>query len=120
MEIYKDFTFEAAHRLEHLPPEHKCHHLHGHSYRVRIVVDGEIDSETGWVMDFADIKRAMAPILDQLDHKYLNDIEGLQPSTTEMVARWIWKQLKPALPILARLEVSETPTSGCIYRGEAG
>lgn len=118
MEIFKEFRFEAAHRLSNLPPTHKCHRLHGHSYTVRVVVRGPVSPETGWVMDFADIKLAIAPLIEQLDHQYLNEVEGMGIPTTENLARWVWRRLAPALPGLARLEVSETESSGCTYAGE--
>ncbi|MCK7592087.1 6-carboxytetrahydropterin synthase QueD [Pseudomarimonas salicorniae] len=118
MEIFKAFTLEAAHRLPNVPPGHKCARLHGHSFRVELKVAGPIDPATGWVMDFADIKRAFQPLYDQLDHHYLNDIEGLENPTSEQLAIWIWERLRPALPLLAEVVVHETCTSGCRYRGE--
>ena len=118
MEIYKEFTFEAAHRLPNAPAGHKCGRLHGHSYHVTIFVEGPIGPETGWIMDFADIKTAFSPILDQLDHRFLNEIEGLENSTAEILARWIWLKLKPRLPQLSQVSIRETCTSGCIYRGD--
>ncbi|MGB3051745.1 MAG: 6-carboxytetrahydropterin synthase QueD [Polyangiales bacterium] len=118
MEIWKEFSFEAAHLLPNVPDGHKCKRLHGHSYRVRVCVEGEPDSELGWVIDFAAIKEACDPIRHRLDHYYLNEIEGLENPTSEVLAAWIWRHLKPALPILSRVEVSETCTSGCSYRGD--
>ncbi|MCL6416580.1 6-carboxytetrahydropterin synthase QueD [Aestuariirhabdus sp. Z084] len=117
MEIYKDFTFEAAHQLPNVPEGHKCGRLHGHSFQVRIVVCGEVDPHTGWIVDFADLKTAFKPIYDRLDHYYLNDIEGLENPTSENLARWIWQQLKPNLALLSRIEVKETCTCGCVYNG---
>jgi 6-pyruvoyltetrahydropterin/6-carboxytetrahydropterin synthase len=117
MEIFKEITFEAAHRLPNLPRGHKCERLHGHSFRVEIHVAGPVDPALGWVMDFADIKKAFAPIYEQLDHHYLNEIEGLENPTSEVLARWIWQRLRPGLPGLARLVVRETCTSGCMYDG---
>lgn len=117
MDIFKVFTLEAAHRLPHVPPGHKCARLHGHSFRVEIHVSGEIDPQTGWVMDFADIKAAFQPLYEQLDHHYLNEIDGLDNPTSERLAMWIWKRLKPALPQLSEVVVHETCTSGCSYRG---
>jgi 6-pyruvoyltetrahydropterin/6-carboxytetrahydropterin synthase len=81
-------------------------------------VRGAVDPETGWVMDFADIKRAFQPLYDQLDHNYLNEIEGLDNPTSEHLARWVWRRLRPALPELCRVVIHETCTSGCIYQGE--
>lgn len=118
MEIFKEFTFEAAHRLPHVPAGHKCARLHGHSFRITLYVRGAVNPETGWVMDFADLKRAFQPLYDQLDHNYLNEIEGLANPTSEQLARWVWQRLRPALPELCRVVIHETCTSGCIYQGE--
>lgn len=118
MEIFKVFKFDAAHQLPCVPAGHKCAKMHGHSFRVEIHVQGAVDSRTGWVMDFADIKAAFDPLLDQLDHKYLNDIAGLDNPTSENLCRWIWLRLKPTLPQLCKIVVQESPDSGCIYRGE--
>ncbi len=119
MEIYKDFTFEAAHHLPNVPEGHRCRRLHGHSYRVRVTVRGPVGADTGWVCDFADIKAAYRPVQEQLDHYYLNQVEGLENPTSEHLARWIWQRVKPRLPLLCAIEVSETCTSGCRYTGEA-
>ena len=118
MRLYKDFSFEAAHRLPNVPEEHKCARLHGHSFLVRVSVDGPVGEQTGWVMDFADLKAAFRPLHDRLDHRYLNEIAGLENPTSEVLAHWIWRELRPTLPGLAEIEVRETCTSGCIYRGE--
>ncbi|HMH66285.1 MAG TPA: 6-carboxytetrahydropterin synthase QueD [Pinirhizobacter sp.] len=116
MHIFKVFTLEAAHRLPNVPEGHKCSRLHGHSFRVELHVEGSVDAHTGWVMDFADIKSAFAPLYDQLDHHYLNDIEGLDNPTSENLARWIFQRLRPALPGLDQVVVHETCTSGASYR----
>jgi 6-pyruvoyltetrahydropterin/6-carboxytetrahydropterin synthase len=118
MEIYKEFTFEAAHLLPHVPEGHKCRRLHGHSYRVEIHVRGEPDPKSGWICDFNDLRVAFAPIHALLDHNSLNDVDGLANPTSELLAKWIWKRLQPALPELARVVVKETCTSGCIYGGD--
>ena len=117
MDLFADFTFEAAHRLPNVPPEHKCARLHGHSFRVRVTVTGPVDPKLGWVIDFADVKQAFAPLHARLDHYYLNEIEGLENPTSEVLAMWLWERLKPALPMLSAIEVRETCTVGCIYRG---
>ena len=117
MEIYRDFRIEAAHRLTGVPPEHKCARLHGHSFRIRISVEGSVDEKSGWVMDFARLKECFTPLFEQLDHRYLNEVPGLENPTSENLARWIWERLKPSLPDLSKVEVQETCTSGCIYRG---
>ncbi len=117
MEIFKEFRFEAAHRLPNVPPGHKCARLHGHSFRVAIHVSGSLDPALGWVADFSDISKAFAPYLDALDHHYLNDVDGLENPTSEHLALWIWERLSPALPNLSAVMIHETCTSGCIYRG---
>ena len=117
MEIFKRFTLEAAHRLPNVPEGHKCARVHGHSFQVELRVEGEPGPESGWVMDFADLKTAFAPLYDQLDHRYLNDIEGLANPTSERLAVWIWERLKPRVPLLSEVVVHETCTSGCRYRG---
>lgn len=117
MDIFKVFTLEAAHRLPNVPEGHKCARLHGHSFRVELHVSGDVDAHTGWVMDFADLKAAFAPLYAQLDHHYLNDIDGLENPTSENLARWIWEKMKPALPLLSAVVVHETCTAGSRYSG---
>ena len=116
MEVYKEFTFESAHRLPNVPDGHKCGRLHGHSYWVKITIEGEVGEETGWVQDFADLKEAFKPLHDRLDHNYLNEIPGLENPTSEVLAEWIWRSLEGVLPLLVAVEVKETCTSGCVYR----
>ena len=118
MEIFKVFTVEAAHRLPNVRPGHKCGRLHGHSFRIEVHVRGAVGAETGWVVDFADIKEAFQPLFDRLDHHYINEVEGLENPTSENLARWIWARLKPALPNISKVVVNETCTSGCVYEGE--
>ena len=117
MDISRTFRIEAAHRLPRVPAGHKCARLHGHSFLIDVHVSGPLDAEFGWVMDFADIKAAFAPLLERLDHSYLNDIQGLDNPTSENLARWIWHELEPRLPLLARVVVHETCTSACSYDG---
>ncbi len=117
LELRKTFQFEAAHLLPLLPEAHKCRRLHGHSFQVEVVVEGENDSRLGWVMDYADISAAFKPLWEQLDHNYLNEIPGLDNPTSEIVAVWIWDRLKPALPLLKEIVVAETCTARCVYRG---
>lgn len=120
MEIFKEFTFDSAHYLPNVPETHKCRRMHGHTYRVRVVVRGPLDPVLGWVCDFADIKKLITPVKNRLDHFTLNDIEGLENPTAENLAIWIWNVLQPDLPGLKELWVLETPESGCVYRGENG
>jgi len=115
--LSKSFGFEAAHWLPCFPEGHKCRRMHGHSFRVDVIVEGELDPSIGYLIDFADIKRATEPIERELDHRCLNEIAGLENPTSEMVAAWIWAKLKPALPMLSEIVVHETCTSTCHFRG---
>jgi 6-pyruvoyltetrahydropterin/6-carboxytetrahydropterin synthase len=117
IELRKTFQFEAAHLLPRLPKSHKCRRLHGHSFRVEVVVCGELDPRLGWVMDYGGISDAFKPIWRRLDHHYLNEIPGLENPTSENLAGWIWKRLKPRLPLLTEIVVAETCLSRCVYRG---
>jgi len=116
-ELIKTFRFEAAHHLASVPDTHKCRRLHGHSYRVDVHVTGEVDGVSGMVMDFGLIVAAVAPIIEQLDHRLLNDIAGLENSTSERIARYIWDHAKPLLPGLSALTIWESDTARCVYRG---
>lgn len=118
MILYKQFTFDAAHFLSKVPDNHKCKQLHGHTYHLTVFVEGEVKEEEGWVIDFYDLKSAVDPVLNQLDHQLLNDVEGLSNPTSELLAIWIWQKIKPGIPQLKKIELKETPTSGVIYTGE--
>lgn len=120
MELVKDFRFEAAHFLPHVPEGHKCRRIHGHSFRGEVAVRGPIDPEIGWVMDFADLKKAIDPVIAEVDHYLLNDIPGLDNPTSELLAIWIWRRLDPSVPNLYRITIEETCTSRCHYFGEKG
>ncbi len=117
MEIFKQFSVEAAHLLPGVPESHKCRRLHGHSYKIEVHVKGDVDDKSGWVMDFAEVKRAFQPLYDQLDHHYLNEIPGLENPTSENLAKWIWERLKSSLPGLSKVVIHETCTSGSSYEG---
>jgi len=116
--IFTELGFEAAHRLPNVPAEHKCARLHGHSFRAEVHVRGELDPTLGWVADFADVRSAAEPVRQALDHRYLNEIEGLDNPTSEVIAAWIWRELAPQLPGLVRVVVRETCTTGAVYEGE--
>lgn len=116
MELYEEFAFEAAHHLPNVPEGHKCHRMHGHSYRVRVHLEGEVGARSGWVIDFAEVREATGAVHQQLDHRVLNDIPGLDNPTAEVLAMWIHDRLMPVLPDLAAVEVKESPTAGVIYR----
>lgn len=118
MEIHKEFRFESAHRLPFVPEGHKCQRLHGHSFRVQLTATGPLREPEGWIMDFDAIRAAFEPLRVQLDHNYLNEVEGLENPTSENLAVWIWQRVKPTLAELSAVHVMETCTSGCVYRGE--
>ena len=119
VELTKEFTFEAAHRLPMVPADHKCFRMHGHGFRVEIVVAGEIDPAMGWLVDYADITAVVDPLVrGELDHRTLNDVPGLENPTSELLCVWLWRRLSPALPGLASVTVHETCTARCTYRGD--
>lgn len=117
--LQKEFGFEAAHRLPRVPEDHKCARLHGHSFRITLDVEGEVDESMGWLVDYGEIKQAYEPVRDQLDHRYLNEIEGLENPTSEVLAAWIFARVSPRLPQLRRVTVAETCTTRCVYEGVA-
>ena len=119
MKITQAFTFEAAHFLPNVPDGHRCRRMHGHSYRVELQLDGPIDPATGWVTDFFAVEAAFAPLLARLDHHCLNEIEGLENPTAELIAVWIWERVKPRLPLLAAVRVYETPMCWAEHEGGA-
>jgi 6-pyruvoyltetrahydropterin/6-carboxytetrahydropterin synthase len=116
--LTKEFGFEAAQTLPNAPEGHKCRRMHGHSFKLEISVEGEVDPATGWLYDHAEITSAMKPILKQLDHSYLNEIPGLENPTIENMAAWFWQKLAPLCRGLCEIVVHETPTARCVYRGE--
>lgn len=118
MEIYKEFSIDAAHFLPGVPQGHKCGKLHGHTFKVKIFVSGKKCEKSGWIIDFGDLKQVFQMIHDELDHSFLNEIKGLENPTSENIACWIWARLKPFLPGLSKIIVKETDTSGCVYEGE--
>lgn len=115
--LERTFRFEAAHFLPKVPEGHKCRRMHGHSYQVDVAIEGEIDPESGWLMDFAEIDENVSPLIRRLDHHVLNEIEGLANPTSELLAVWLWQHIQPSLRGLVEVVVSETPTSRCVYRG---
>ena len=118
--LVKSFGFEAAHWLPTFPQGHKCRRLHGHSFRVEIAVEGDVPGERGYLVDYGEIQKAFEPVRDELDHRCLNDVKGLENPTSEVLAAWLWKRLAPALPLLAEVIVQETCTVRCEYRGPGG
>jgi 6-pyruvoyltetrahydropterin/6-carboxytetrahydropterin synthase len=118
VDLVREYRFEAAHRLPHVPPGHKCARLHGHSFRFELTVSGAVDEKTGWFIDYGVLDETVAPLLSRLDHYYLNEVEGLENPTSEHLARWLWQRLRPRLPSLVAVTLWETCDARCIYRGE--
>lgn len=118
VELKREYRFEAAHRLPHVPTGHKCARVHGHSYKVELHVTGAVNPATGWLVDFAEIDDLWAPINHRLDHHYLNDVPGLENSTCEVLAGYIWRELRPRLPQLTAVTIWETTDASCTFRGE--
>ena len=118
MIIYKKFAFDSAHFLPNVPEGHKCKNMHGHTYHLTVYLEGDLDTDLQWVMDFKELKDVVKPVIERIDHQLLNDIEGLENPTAERIVIWIWEQIQPKLPLLSKLELNETPTSGAVYEGK--
>lgn len=118
MQIFKQFSFDSAHFLPHVPEGHKCKEIHGHTYRLTVYVAGEPDEQLGWVMDFAVLKNVIEPLIKSIDHTLLNNIPGLENPTCERIAIWLWDNIKPQVPLLSKIELHETLTSGVVYEGK--
>lgn len=118
MEIFKEYTFDSAHYLPNVSDDHKCKNVHGHTYHLTLYFEGEIDPVYGWIIDFAEIKKIVEPTIQLLDHKFLNEIVGLENPTCERMSMWLWNQIKPKIPVLSKIKLKETPTSGAIYTGD--
>lgn len=116
--LIKELRFEAAHRLPNVPPGHKCARLHGHSFKVELAVRGPVDPHSGWFIDYGEIDQLWQPIYEMLDHRYINEVEGLENPTSENLARWLWQRIKPGLPQLERVIVHETCDARCEYEGD--
>ncbi len=117
VELIREYRFESAHRLPRVPAGHKCQRLHGHSFKIEITVVGEVDPKTGWFIDYGDLDRIWQPLHDQLDHNFLNEIEGLDNPTSEILAKWIFDAMRKDLPSLSAVTIFETCDARCIYRG---
>tara|TARA_B100000900_G_C20524646_1_gene693649 strand:- start:344 stop:700 length:357 start_codon:yes stop_codon:yes gene_type:complete len=118
MDIHKIFSIEAARSLPNLPQNHPCNNIHGHSFKVKIIVRGLVNEQTGFVIDFSEIDTAFKPIFKQLDHNYLNNVSGLENPSSENMCHWIWNKLKPNLPNLYEIIIEETESTGCSYKGD--
>jgi len=114
--VTKDYRFEAAHSLPHLPEDHKCHRLHGHSYRFTVECTGQVDPDTGFIIEYSEISKHVKPILKRLDHHNLDDVlPGM--STAENLAQWIYNELsQPLGGLLSGIIVYETSTTSVVAR----
>ena len=118
MDVCKTFSIEAARSLPHLPENHPCSKIHGHSFKITLMVSGPVDKDTGFVMDFGELETLFEPLRKKIDHSYLNDIEGLENPSSENLCKWIWKKLILSLPRLSQIEIRETDSTNCIYKGD--
>lgn len=118
MIIFKQFSFDSAHFLPFVKEGHKCGRMHGHTYTLTVYLEGDVDPASGWVLDFTDLKEIVNPLVKSLDHRTLNDIPGLENPTSERLAQWFWEKIKPLLPLLSKIEIGETASSGVIYTGD--
>jgi 6-pyruvoyltetrahydropterin/6-carboxytetrahydropterin synthase len=117
VELRKEYRFEAAHFLPNVPPGHKCARMHGHSYKVELSLEGPVNPATGWLIDFSDIDLVWDPLFKQFDHHVLNEVKGLENSTCENLAVFIWQAIKPRLAELSAVTIWETQDACCVYRG---
>lgn len=118
VELSRVYNFAASHHLPHSPEGHKCRRLHGHSYQVEITVRGEVDPQTGWLIDYGEIDKKVTPVIAELDHTTLNEVPGLENATSEMLCAWLWERLDGRLPGLCRISVAETCAAACHYYGD--
>lgn len=114
-ELKQHFQIESARFLPYLPAAHPCARMHGHSFKIILTLVGNLDPALGWVIDYNDIQAKMKPLLDQLDHRVLNDVEGLNNPTSELLAKWIYDRALTNLPMLVKVTVAETPSTECTY-----
>jgi 6-pyruvoyltetrahydropterin/6-carboxytetrahydropterin synthase len=117
VELVKEYRFEAAHRLPHVPAGHKCARLHGHSFKFEIHVAGPVDAHSGWFIDYGALDDVVGPLVARLDHYYLNELDGLENPTSEILAGWLWERIRPRIPQLVAITLHETCDARCIYRG---
>ena len=117
MLVYKKFNIESARSLPNVSESHPCYQLHGHSFKIIITVKGQMDKHTGFVTDFQEIENVFNPIKKILDHSFLNKIEGLSNPTSENICIWIWDKIESSIPNICEIEIKETDSTGCIYRG---
>lgn len=119
IEITYEFWFDAAHQFRHMPVGHKYAGLHGHSFRCEIAVVGTPNDETGFIVDFAELEAAGEAVRERLDHRFLNEIVGLESPSLEHLSRFVWNALKPRFAGLSRVAIRrDSHRQGCVYTGE--
>ena len=114
-ELKQQFQIDSARQLKGLPPEHPCSRLHGHTFKITLTLVGELHPEIGWVRDYHEISKTMEPLIKMLDHRILNEVEGLENPTSEHLCIWLYKKAHKLIPELTRVTVSETPPTECSY-----
>jgi 6-pyruvoyltetrahydropterin/6-carboxytetrahydropterin synthase len=117
VELKQHFQIESARFLPNLPKSHPCSNVHGHSFKIILTLKGPVDEKLGWLMDYHEINQVMQPILKELDHKVLNEVAGLENPTSENLSKWIYDKVILKISILTEVNISETPTTECVYRG---
>lgn len=118
-ELFRNYIVEAAHRLPNVPSGHKCARLHGHSFKITLHIGGEVDPKSGWIIDFGEVDQAFAPLFEQLDHHYLNEVAGLENPTSELLARWVLERVHLSGARLLAVTIDETCNARCtVYADE--
>ncbi len=117
MDLFLKFSINAARRLPNLPAEHPCSRVHGHTFDIEVHVTGRVEESSGWVLDFADLDGPIDHVKGTLDHRYLNDIDGLSNPTSEWIAIWTWKEISQRVSGLSKVVVLEGADRGCVYHG---
>ena len=113
------YRIESARRLSHLPPSHPCSRVHGHSFIITLTLFGPWNEELAWMYDYHDLEQKIRPILNTLDHRYLNDVPGLEKPTSEALCVYLFNKIKALVPELQKVTIAETPTTECSYSGDA-
>ena len=114
--LIRKFEFDAVHRLPHVPSDHASSKMHEHHFEVELVVVGEVDPNRGWVMDYGEIDKIFNPIRDQLADRCLNEVEGLENPSSEILAQWVFRRVKPLIPQLDEVRIAETKADSTRYR----
>ena len=114
-ELKQHFQIESARFLPYLPASHPCSRTHGHSFKIILTLVGSLDQKVGWVMDYNEIGAVMKPLLNEIDHRVLNEVPGLENPTSELLAKWIYDRVVQKIPMLKDVSIAETPSTECRY-----